>query len=220
MNFLGLIERLGMDVKSGEIFRKAEKLGIVRGRPFVLYTQPRYISIHEGTWRNEIRNCLSIAVEQLFRSLDSHTFVKTTGMRNYTVWILSPKLRSLVIVETKISGWRLRIPNNHSSHIMIWTPDESTLDLIVHHLIFSQNGDPIRDGIDWGKLEAKWDIVRHRAIWNWKKHLEKFSPTSSSNRSQEAISWDESSTRVCEKCGAQFDWYSLFCPNCGMSSEP
>jgi len=77
---------------------------------------------------------------------------------------------------------------------MIWAPDESTPDLIVHHLILSQNGDPIRDGIDWGKLETKSDIVRHRAIWNWKKHLEKFSLTYSSNRSPGDRSRDESST--------------------------
>jgi hypothetical protein len=219
VDFLGLSERLGMDVRSGEVFRKAERLGIVRAQPLVLYTQPRYIVISQGKWQSEMGNSLSMAVQQVFRSLDEATTAKRRGWRNYIDWILSPKLHSLVIVDTKVRGWSAREAHNHVTRILIWTPDESTLNFIVHHLILAQNGDPIRHGIDWEKIEAEWDIVRHRAVWDWKKHLEKFSPTTTFQPSPAKRDFDESSTRICEKCGSSIEKYSLFCSNCGFGSE-
>ncbi|MFX0078142.1 MAG: zinc ribbon domain-containing protein [Candidatus Hermodarchaeota archaeon] len=208
-----------MDVRSGELFRKAERLGIVRNRPVVLYTQPRYITINQGTWQSEMGNCLSIAVEQIFRSLDSQTSSKKKGWRNYITWILSLKLHSLVVVDTKINGWSTRVPQNHVSRILIWASDESTINLIIHHLILAQNGDPIREGIDWKKIEKEWEIVKHRAIYDWKKHLEKFSPTTIFQPSPAARDFDESFIRICEKCGSSIEKYSLFCSNCGFGSE-
>ena len=208
-----------MAVKSGEVFQKAERLGIVHNRPFVLYTQPRYITMNPGTWQSEIGNYLSIAVEQIFRSLDSLTMSKKKGWRNYIVWILSPKLYSLVVVDTKINGWSIRAHKNHVSRILIWTSDESTLNLIIHHLILAQNGDPIREGIDWEKIEKQWDIVRHRAIYDWKNHLEKFNPTAIFKPSPAERHFNEPVTRICEKCGSSIDKYSLFCSKCGLGSE-
>lgn len=208
-----------MDIKSGEVFKKAERLGIARGQPLVLYTQPRYIAISQGKWQSEMGNCLSMAVQQIFSTLDKATTAKRRGWRNYTVWILSPKLHSLVIVDTKVRGWSAREAHNHVARILIWTSDESTLNLIVHHLILAQNGDPIRHGIDWEKIEAEWDIVQHRAVWDWKEHLKQFSIAPSSYASQTTKNQLSQTARVCEQCGAQFEWYSLFCPNCGKGSE-
>ena len=208
-----------MDVRSGEMFQKAERLGIVRGRPVVLYTQPRYITMNQATWQSEIGNCLNIAVEQIFRSLDSQTSSKKKGWRNYIIWILSPKLHSLVVVDTKINGWSVRAYQNHVSRILIWTSDESTMNLIMHHLILAQNGDPIREGIDWEKIEKEWDIIRHRAIYDWKTHLEKFNPTAIFKPSPVGRDFIESATRICEKCGSSIDEYSLFCSNCGFGTE-
>ncbi|MFX1300223.1 MAG: zinc ribbon domain-containing protein [Promethearchaeota archaeon] len=208
-----------MDVRSGEMFQKAERLGIVRDRPVVLYTQPRYITMNQGTWQSEMGNCLSIAVEQIFRSLDSQTSSKKKGWRNYIIWILSPKLHSLVVVDTKINGWSVRAYQNHVSRILIWATDESTINLIIHHLILAQNGDPIREGIDWEKIEKEWEIVRHRAIYDWKKYLEKFNPTAIFTPSPAERDFDEPETRICEKCGSTIEKYSLFCTNCGFGHE-
>ncbi|KPL08465.1 hypothetical protein AMJ86_00390 [bacterium SM23_57] len=208
-----------MDIRSGEVFQKAERLGIVRNRPVVLYTQPRYITINQGTWQSEMGNCLSIAVEQIFRSLDSQTSLKKKGWRNYITWILSLKLHSLVVVDTKINGWSTRVPQNHVSRILIWASDESTINLIIHHLILAQNSDPIREGIDWKKIEKEWEIVKHRAIYDWKKHLEKFNPTTIFTPSPAERDFDELATRICERCGSTIKKYSLFCSNCGFGPE-
>ena len=211
VDFQSLCERIGMNVKSGDVFQKAERLGIVRNRPVVLYTQPRYITTNPGTWQTEMGNCLNMAVEQIFRSLDSQTSSKKKGWRNYIIWILSPKLHSLVVVDTKINGWSIRAPQNHVSRILIWTSDESTKNLIIHHLILAQNGDPIREGINWEKIEKEWDIARHRAIYDWKKHLDKFNPTAIFQPSPAKRDFDQPATRICEKCGSTIEKYSLFC---------